>query len=145
MHSIAGSVELEAVMTRLRSVRRVFHSEADLQHAFGQALTHLDPGMQVRLEIPVQSPVQGRSEHLDLLALRNGQRTAIEFKYPTAAWAGSVPLGDGSGSDELYRLKSHAAMDVARFEFVHDIYRLESAPPDSHGLAVLLTNVRGLC
>lgn len=34
MTIIAGSIDLSEVMQRLATVRKVFHSEADFQHAF---------------------------------------------------------------------------------------------------------------
>jgi len=38
MSFIAGAVDVDTVRARLSSVRRVFHSEADFQHAFAWVL-----------------------------------------------------------------------------------------------------------
>ena len=130
---IAQRLNLISVMDELTRRRPVFHSEADFQHAFGQVVHDLDPSMQVRLEVR-----QEDAEYLDLLCFTSQARTAIEFKYATRAWQGS----DGI-TDELFRLRGHAAMDLARLGFVSDIARLErfcAVRPDTNGLAVMLTN-----
>lgn len=132
-HLIAGSVPVDVLLHRLAFERPVFHSEADFQHAFARALWQLDPEIHVRLE--VRQP--GAREYLDLLAFGPDGRTAIEFKYWTRAWSGTA-----GGSKEPYVLKSHAATDLARRNFVFDIERLErfAVGPRDNGLAVLLTN-----
>ncbi|MFJ8834389.1 hypothetical protein, partial [Micromonospora aurantiaca] len=91
---IAGSVKLAAVMAELATVRPVFHSEADFQHAFAWTLHRLAPSVGVRLEVPQDGPqVLGRGRrHLDLLCLgADGHRTAIELKYFTRLWVGAEP------------------------------------------------------
>ncbi|WP_199737125.1 MULTISPECIES: hypothetical protein [Micromonospora] len=86
---------------------------------------------------------QEQNEYLDLLCDGPRGRTAIEFKYFTARWDGVDP-----GTGEEFRLRSHAAADLARRNFVFDIARLErfcrSGPARTNGFAVLLTNDRGL-
>ena len=135
---IAGAVDLDVVMQRLRGVRSVFHSEADFQHSFGQVLHSLDPSLNIRLEVR-----QDDAEYLDLLCFGPTGRTAVEFKYKTASWDGTDP-----GTGEMFRLRAHAAEDLARRDFVFDIERLErfcrAAPDETSGLAVMLTNVAGL-
>ncbi|GHJ15891.1 hypothetical protein [Micromonospora sp. AKA38] len=135
---IAGSVDVDAAMKGLREARAVFHSEADFQHAFAWAVHRLDSAVQVRLEVR-----QDAREYLDLLCFGPQGRTAIEFKYFTARWEGVDP-----DTGEEFRLRTHAASDVARRDFVFDIVRLEQfchasqVPMD--GLALMLTNYRGL-
>ncbi|MET8836470.1 hypothetical protein ABZV78_21450 [Micromonospora sp. NPDC004540] len=131
---IAGSVKLAAVMNELSTVRSVFHSEADFQHAFAWALRTLAPAVGVRLEVP-----QGGREYLDLLCLgADGHRTAIEFKYFTRRWDGNDP-----NTDEPFHLRAHEATDLARQGFVFDIARLERfCLPNGkmNGLALMLSN-----
>jgi len=129
-------------MKQLAATRPVFHSEADFQFAFGRALSQLQPEIHVRMEVPRRRRDTGRSEYLDLLALGPKGSTAIELKYPTAAWSGRLSVAPGV--EEQFQLRSHAAMDLARLYFVHDIVRLEQAEVATHGLAILLTNARDL-
>ncbi|QGN50822.1 hypothetical protein GKC29_17345 [Micromonospora sp. WMMC415] len=135
---MAGAVPVNAVMDELRAERMVFHSEADFQHAFAWAVHRLDGTISVRLEVR-----QEEAEYLDLLCRGPHGRTAIEFKYFTARWDGVDP-----GTGEEFRLRGHAATDLARRNFVFDIARLErfcpSGPVPANGLAILLTNDRGL-
>jgi len=137
---IAGEVPLTEVMARLQRDRPVFHSEADLQHSFARTLWELAPKIQSRLEVRQHAPDALGAEYLDLLCIGRPTRTAIEFKYRTAKWAGPA------GSDqEQYALRSHSATDLARLGFVSDIARLERfARPDQNGLALLITNAPGL-
>jgi hypothetical protein len=136
---IAGEVSLAAVMVRLRCDRPVFHSEADLQHAFARVLWELAPSVGVRLE--VCQHVSDRIERLDLLCVGPSRSAAIEFKYKTRQWSGTAgyPV-------ETYALKPHGAPDLARRDFAFDIARLERFcdRPGQNDLAVLVTNGRSL-
>lgn len=137
MQLIAGTLELSDLMAELVKERPIFHSEADLQLAFGVAIRDMDPGVNVRLEVR-----QTTGEHLDLLCFRGSAKTAIELKYFTRSFTYDDPR-----TGEEYRLKSHAADDLARLHFVTDIKRLErfrDATPGTNGLAVMLTNHPGL-
>ncbi|MGW7281156.1 hypothetical protein ACWGIV_23230 [Streptomyces sp. NPDC054844] len=133
--SIAGRASLREVMTRLRRHRPVFHSEADLQHSFARVLWEVAPEVESRLEVP-QWP-SGRAEYLDLLCIGPESRTAVEFKYFTRSWTGTV----GNPAED-YALKAHAATDLARLHFVRDIARLERfcGQSEQNGLALMLTN-----
>ncbi len=48
---LAGRIPLQSVMRQLSEERQVFHSEGDLQHAFGRAIWKLDPRIKVRMEV----------------------------------------------------------------------------------------------
>jgi hypothetical protein len=61
MSFIAGAVDVDTVLARLSSVRRVFHSEADFQHAFAWVLHEVDPSLNIRLEVR-----QDKREYVDL-------------------------------------------------------------------------------
>jgi hypothetical protein len=114
--------------------RPVFHSEADLQHAFAVVLREIHPGLQVRLEAPYP-----RRRAVDLLCFGPGGRTLVEFKRFTAAWSGDDP-----NTGELFTLKQQAADDVARRNFVFDIARLEefcaTAMVPTNGLVIMISN-----
>lgn len=133
--SIANRAALGDVVAELRGPRPVFHSEADLQHSFARVLWELAPDVDSRLEVPQRGA--GKAEYLDLLCLGPESRTAIEFKYFTRGWTGTVGI-----PVEDYVLKAHGAADLARLHFVRDIERLERfcRRSDQNGLALMLTN-----
>ncbi|MER5534936.1 hypothetical protein [Streptomyces mirabilis] len=133
--NVAGRIPLGDVIAQLGRRRPVFHSEADLQHSFARALWELSPDVRSRLEVPQRAG--GKAEYLDLLCIGPSARTAIEFKYFTRRWTGTV----GTPAED-YALKGHAAADLARLYFVRDIARLERfcRRPDQNGLAIMLTN-----
>lgn len=138
MPLIAGTLDLSKVMKGLAADRPVFHSEADFQFAFAQAIEAADPGIKVRLEV---RQTRDRAEYVDLACWTSQQRTLIEFKYATAGWTGVDPHG------EYYIVRHHAAYDLARRLFIHDIHRLEqftTEQPGTNGLAIMLTNEPGL-
>ncbi|MDF9717245.1 hypothetical protein [Nocardioides sp. ChNu-99] len=138
MTRIAGVVDLATVMTNLSQQRPVFHSEADFQFALAQAVAAADSSIEVRLE--VRQPAE-RAEYVDIVCQGPQRRTFIELKYATASWLGE----DGRG--EQFQLKNHAAYDLARRYFIHDVHRLErftEAVPDADGVALMLTNEPGL-
>lgn len=137
MDPIAGAISLGQVMEVLAQDRPVFHSEADFQFSFAQAVTALAPGVQCRLEKPILNTSSGRTEYLDLLCSGAAGETAIEFKYFTRSWCGVV-------RGETFQLREHAAADLLRLHFVHDVVRLEGFCFAGPGIAVLLTNEPGL-
>jgi hypothetical protein len=137
MALIAGAVHLDAVIDRLAAKRPVFHSEADFQHAFGQALNMLDSTLDVRLEVPHGKDAVAR-RYIDMLCHGSERSTAVEFKYFTAAWTGDDPT-----TGESVTLREHAATDLARRNFVFDIARLEHLRTAMHnvdGITLLLSN-----
>jgi hypothetical protein len=133
MTLMAGTVDLAELLARLASRRPVFHSEADLQHAFAWEAHQLDPAVQVRLETHPEPSVR-----LDLLLSRPDLRrhTAVELKYLTAGWAGDV-------AGEHFALKNHGAQDVRAYDVVKDIGRLERFVTGRYGwtgVLVAITN-----
>ncbi|MFE7330763.1 hypothetical protein ACFU8W_38645 [Streptomyces sp. NPDC057565] len=137
---IAGQVPLHEIMARLACERPVFHSEADLRLAFVRALWTLAPEIAPRLEVGQHQT--GPVELLDLLCLGPLGTTAVEFKYFTARWTGTV-----ADHGEQFALRAHSSDDVARQRYVSDIERLERfcAPAHSrNGLALIVTNAATL-
>ncbi len=130
---IAGAVDVSTVMEKLSSVRPVFHSEADFQHAFAWVLREIEPSLQIRLEVR-----QDTREYVELLCFGPRARTAVEFKYFTRTWVGADPV-----TGESFHLRNHEATDLGRQGFVFDIARLEkfcASGRASNGFAIMLTN-----
>jgi hypothetical protein len=130
---LAGTVPVDAVLANLAVRRPVFHSEADMQHAFAWEAHQLDPQLEVRLETHPEPNVR-----LDLLLSRPdlGRHTAVELKYLTALWAGAV-------AGEAFALKNHGAQDIRAYDVVKDIARLErfvEGRPGWNGLFLAITN-----
>lgn len=136
MGLIGNRLALADVMAELASTRPVFHSEADFQFAFAQTMWSMDPSIRIRLEVPARNQSTRRTEYIDLVCIADSV-TRIEFKYATRKWDGT----DGI-TEERFLLRNHAAMDLARHGFIHDVYRLEclTTGPDSNGFAIMLTN-----
>lgn len=131
---------MQSVMRQLSEERQVFHSEGDLQHAFGRAIWKLDPRVKVRIEMRHQGVSDAR-EVLDMLCFTHAGSTAVEFKFhPTA----------GQGKDlrgEEFNLSGQSTDDLLRQGFVHDISRLErfcQGSPAGNGLALLMSNAPSL-
>lgn len=112
---MAGTVELDDLLRRLAARRPIFHSEADLQHAFAWEAHQMDSDLRVRLETHPEPTVR-----LDVLLSRPdlGMHTAVELKYLTAGWTGEI-------GGESFALKDHGAQDVRGYDVVKDIARLE--------------------
>lgn len=134
---VAGAIALAEVMKALSQARPVFHSEADFQFAFAQTVQVLAPTVECRLEKPILNSETGKMEYLDLLCDGPKGQTPIEFKYFTRQWIGEI-------RGETFRLRDHAAADLLRLHFVHDLMRLERFCSEKSGLAILLTNEQGL-
>jgi len=118
----------------LAAERPVFHSEADFQHAFAWLLHRKHPHLAIRLEVPVRV---GQSVlHVDLLASAGDKTIAIELKYKTRALTFAAP-------GEAFQLTNQAAQDLARYDFIKDIQRIEqlaAARRGTSGYAIMLTN-----
>ena len=137
---IAGQVDVEEVMGGLAESRPVFHSEADFQCAFSQHVEALAPGIRCRLEVPQARTADDLATSTSCASAKvlRPRSSSSTFTRPWSGEAGQPP--------ELYNLRGHAATDLARLNFVHDIRRLEHmvARGDVHGLAIMLTNERRL-
>ena len=127
-------LSIEALLATLAGSRKVFHSEADFQHALAWQLHRTAPDSQVRLEVDA-FPDQDRRRFLDIWLPVDG--IAIELKYVTR----KLEL-DQDG--ESFALRDHRAQDQRRYDFLLDIQRLETIRSSGSGCkvgyAVLLTN-----
>ena len=83
---------LHEAMGRLAARRPVFYNEADLQHSLAWEIHLLRPEAHIRLEVPlVEIEAELRSSRLDLLAIVDGLRLAIELKLPRDTFSFTAP------------------------------------------------------
>lgn len=130
-------IDVHSIMRELALSRPIFHSEADFQHALAWLAHKSSPQADVRLELPVEAA--NKPIHLDLWLSAPSASVAIELKYKTRFLSAKI-------GKETFRLKDQAAQDLARYDYVKDISRLEelvSASHSSRGLAIFLTNDSG--
>lgn len=126
------TVELDKIMGALSEKRPVFHSEADFQHALAWEIQRAYPDSRIRLEYVAPE----LRYHLDILVHAGGEAIPIELKYKTRRGVWTV-------EDERFEAVNQSARDIARYDFIKDIFRVEqmvSAFSAPYGYAVLLTN-----
>jgi hypothetical protein len=128
------SIAVEKVMSELRLHRPIFHSEADFQHAMAWQIHTQHSNATVRLEI---NHGQGdQREYTDIFLKDDAESYAIELKYKTRKL-------DLTLNEEAFHLQNHGAQDVARYDFVKDITRIErfvDSGPRRTGYAIFLSN-----
>ena len=128
-------LDIVGLMEKLAVRRKLFHSEADFQHALAWQIHMANPSRQVRLEFNV-FPDDERAMVLDIWL--PAEEIAIELKYPRQQL-------DTVWNGERYVLKS-GAPDIERYDYLNDIQRLERVVKEygtNVGYAILLTNNRG--
>lgn len=104
------------VLAELAGERSVFHSEADLQLAFGMVLATAVPDANVRLETRPWGSDQNWA--LDVEVAHGGDRVGIEMKYLVRAL-------DADVEGERFILKTQSAHDLRRYDTVKDLLRVE--------------------
>lgn len=104
---------IDNAIDNLRTKRKAFHSEADLQFAIGWEIKKLITNSKIRFEQPFQD------QSIDLVYRFNKDKIAVELKYKTS----KLTVSD---DDEDYNLKEHAALDIGRFDVLKDVSRVES-------------------
>lgn len=127
-------IDVRDVMNTLAAQRKLYHSEADFQHAFAWEIHTRFPNSSVRLERPLIA--NGKKLHLDFLVNLPHGSFAVELKYKTRKLTAEI-------EGESFSLASHSAQDIGRYDFIKDVFRLENivsnlAGCDGH--AILLTN-----
>ena len=127
-------LDIDGLMTRLAEIRKVFHSEADFQHALAWQIHKAMPESQIRLEVNV-SPAEDKKMFLDIWLPVEG--IAIELKYKTQAL-------ELEQDNEPFALRNQDARDHGCYDFLRDVQRLETMCSKLEqckaGYAVLLTN-----
>jgi hypothetical protein len=127
-------INISELMNTLSRQRKVYHSEADFQHAFAWKLHQQLPESSVRLEKLLRP--NGEKQYLDFLIQLSNKSMAVELKYKTRKLVLKI-------ENEDYSLTNQGAQDQGRYDFIKDIVRLENITSnlDSYeGYAVLLTN-----
>jgi len=127
-------IDVDEILKRLARERPVFHSEADFQHTLAWKIHEEYPDMNIRLEKRFE--LNGKETYVDIYLQNEDERGFIELKYKTEAL--EVVVGE-----EKFKLKSQAAQDISRYEFLKDVSRLEECVEkfqNSMGYAVFLTN-----
>jgi len=109
-------MEMVSLLNELALRRPIFHSEADFQQAFAWEIQVRYPGSIVRLET---RPLRGEAIYLDVFAVANEFRVAVELKY-------LVRSLDLTIMGERFLLRNQGAHDVRRYDVVKDISRIES-------------------
>ena len=126
-------LDIRGLLTDLAESRKVFHSEADFQHALAWHIHQTMPKSQIRLEFPM--PVEHQKMYVDIWL--PVEKIAIELKYMTR----KSELED---NEESFAHRNQGAQNQRRYDFLWDIHRLEimrSMPEFCEaGHAVLLTN-----
>ena len=127
-------LNINELLVSLSGKRPIFHSEADFQHAMAWEIHEKFPESNIRLELPVH--INNRDLHVDLWIKNQDMFFAIELKYKTRGL--SINL-----RNEHFYLKNQSAQDIGRYDFLHDIERLElvsSEIKDVIPFAIILTN-----
>ena len=120
----------------LFSENRIFCSEADFQFALAWKIKELNPAADIRLEyIPW---LFDKNMHIDIVVFIDGQMIPVELKYKTKGFIGTV------GKESVY-LKDQSAQDLGRYDFLHDVQRMEKITysriyPIKKAYSILLTN-----
>jgi len=105
-------LEIADVLRSLAQERRLFHSEADFQHALAWEIHRRLPDAEVRLEVPLST----LRERLDLLVrTKNGATYGFELKYKTQA----VTCGLAG---EAFEVRNHGAPDSRAIRFFERRY-----------------------
>lgn len=130
-------LDLKRALHDLAMHRPVFHSEADLQHALAWELHVHNPTARIRPERPCEGP-WGRI-YIDIWARDATQTLGVELKYKTRYFR-------TTSDEDTYDLRSQSAQDVARYDFLADIMRLEGLIRTGgidRGIGIFVTNDPG--
>jgi hypothetical protein len=127
-------IDIKKILNILASERPIFHSEADFQHGLAWQIHLESPECLMRLEF--KPPHFKERVYLDIWAAARDTNLAIELKYKTRGLIATV-------RKEAYNLLDQSAQDLARYDFLKDIQRVErivSSADDVLGYAIFLTN-----
>lgn len=137
--------DLQDILTQFGKKHRIFHSEAQLQFELAWEIRK-KVNCRVLLEVlTMEEPISNKIKryYTDIVLEDNDYRVAIELKYKTAEF---------KGENDVVELLNHGAVDLGRYDFLWDVYRLELLQnPNKNsqvnvrkkcekGFAILLTN-----
>lgn len=123
----------------IEDLSRVFHHEADFQHALAWHLHQQYPDARLRLERRFEAkefPGSMGAVYIDIWVELNEATIPVELKYKPDNFR-------GEWGDESFNLRRHSAQDISRYDFISDIARIETVVDSyecEYGAAVLLTN-----
>ena len=129
---------INALMTNLSDKRKIFHSEADFQHAFAWQIQEMYENLEIRLES--KKFIDGSRKYVDIWLIdpETKKNYFIELKYKKKKFKYILEK-----TGEIFDLRTQAR-DTGAFDFFQDIFRLESFTKDKDlmhgGAAILLTN-----
>ena len=110
------------------NLRPIFHSEADFQFELAWEIQKKYTDAKVRLEYPVE--LDGTRKYIDIYVKNGNNEYFIELKYKTK---GLEIKHEG----EDYTLTNQSAQNLASYDFLKDVQRVETL---GKGYAILLTN-----
>lgn len=127
------NMDLYRIMENLSTIRPIFHSEADFQHALAWQIHHDSQDCSMRLEFK-PSNVNNRL-YIDIWATQQTSNLAIELKYKTRGLTTKC-----QGED--FNLLDQSAQDIGRYDFIKDVSRLEQVvlATGATAYAIFLTN-----
>jgi hypothetical protein len=121
---------MDSAILELAARRPIFRSQIDLRDALAGVLSDLGWNVTRNREM-------GQGLKVDIWAERAGRAgMAIEVRYKTSRLTCTM-------NGETFGLKNQAAQDVSRYDYLHDVEKLEqivSSRPGTHGYAVMITN-----
>ena len=129
-------VEIEDILASLAANRPIFHLEADLQHALAWEIHREKPECSMRLEYKPPN-IEGRN-YIDIWVKGADGDLAIELKYKTRSLTTTV-------RGEPFNLVNQGGQPLYRYDFLHDIQRLEHlalGQRDLRAYGLFLTNDR---
>lgn len=142
--TILTKQQMISILSQLANKGNTYTCEAQFQHDLVDALrTHflsIGVGYNIYLEYPCS--FGGRTEYYDIViedtSATPHEYCVIELKYKTKA---SPAMCYGQG----FTLKTHGAQGLGRYDYLHDVARIEQFSKRSdkkmqNGYAVLLTN-----
>ena len=125
--------DIEMIMEKLSSEKKVFYSESDFQHSLRDKIKENYPDYEVILEWPVL--IGNKHAFIDMVLKKDQKIIPIELKYKT----NKLKYND-------FDLKHQSANDLACYDYLKDIQRVESLmtnPKFEKGFSIFLTNDLG--
>lgn len=125
-------IDIKGILDKLASIRPIFHSEADFQHALAWEIHHKYPESKVRLEY---KPAHADKKcYVDIWVQYLGINNIFELKYKTR---GLHLVHD----NETFDLLNQSAQDCGRYDVCKDVQRIEKlANKETLGFVIFLTN-----
>lgn len=126
--------DINKVIDRLKLMRQIFVSEADLQLELAWVIKELYENAIIRMEY---CPIFDLNMHIDILVIIDNKWIPIELKYKTKGCSKIV-------NNEIFNLKNHGAKDINCYLYLKDIERIEKIKSNEKlfekGYAIFITN-----